>query len=50
MTLYGTLKSNGSIYNLFENLEKDAEKAEMTVEENINKTQEYNPQLRVWEV
>lgn len=50
MKLYGTLKSNGNIYILSEDLEKDAQNAEMTVAEYINKTQEYNPQLRIWEV
>lgn len=50
MKLYGTLKSNGNIYILSENLEKDAKNAKMTVAEYIEKTKEYNPQLRVWEV
>ena len=50
MKLYGTLKSNGNIYILSENLEKDARNAKMTVKEYIKKTKEINPQLRVWDV
>ena len=50
MKLYGTLKSNGNIYILSNDVETDAKKAEMTIAEYIEKTQEYNPQLRVWEV
>lgn len=50
MKLYGTLKSNGNICILSEDLEKDSEKAEMTVAEYISETRKDNPQLRVWEV